>query len=79
MDTNPGAPMHWLKQRCDHARARLIFCRHEDNPILYDHEKQEWTPRGIEYLAKLDALTGARKERLRNGKWTQAEDVIYDN
>ncbi len=79
MDTNPGAPMHWLKQRCDQGRARLIFCKHEDNPILYDHATQVWTSRGIEYLAKLDALTGARKQRLRFGLWTQAEDIIYDN
>lgn len=79
MDTNPGAPMHWLKQRCDKGRARMIFCRHEDNPILYDHDTQAWTARGLEYLAKLDALTGARKQRLRFGLWTQAEDIIYDN
>lgn len=79
IDTNPGAPMHWLKQRCDHGRARMIFCKHEDNPILYDHATQQWTARGLEYLAKLDALTGARKQRLRFGLWTQAEDIIYDN
>jgi PBSX family phage terminase large subunit len=79
MDTNPGAPMHWLKQRCDKGRTRMIFCRHEDNPILYDHATQTWTERGLEYLAKLDALTGARKQRLRFGLWTQAEDIIFDN
>lgn len=79
MDTNPGPPMHWLKQRCDQNRARLIFCKHEDNPILFDHETQQWTERGIAYLAKLDQLTGARKQRLRFGLWTQAEDIIFDN
>lgn len=76
-DTNPSYPHHWLKKRCDRAQARMIFCQHEDNPRLYNPFTKEWTPEGLAYLAKLDALTGARKERLRYGKWVQAEGAVY--
>lgn len=66
-DTNPDAPSHWLKQRCNRGQTKLLESRHEDNPTV--------TPA---YLAKLDALTGPRKQRLRWGKWVQAEGVVYE-
>jgi phage terminase large subunit len=66
-DTNPSSPSHWLKQRCDSGRCRLLESRHEDNPAV--------TP---EYLARLDQLTGARWHRLRWGRWVQAEGIVYD-
>src|SRR5690349_4259246 len=72
-DTNPGAPSHWLKRRCDVGKCRLIESRHEDNPRLYDAARQQWTEEGKRYLATLDALTGARLQRLRHGRWVQAE------
>jgi phage terminase large subunit len=79
-DTNPSFPQHWLKQRCDRQQTRLIFCRHEDNPRLYDHAKQAWTTEGEEYVfTVLDNLTGARKDRLRHGRWVQAEGVVYED
>lgn len=77
-DTNPGPPRHWIKQRCDQGATKLLESRHEDNPTLYDHEREEWTPAGLVYIAKLDRLTGARKQRLRFGKWVQAEGVVYE-
>lgn len=78
-DTNPSFPTHWLKQRCDAGVTRLIFARHEDNPRLYSHLTGAWTDEGLSYLATLDRLTGIRRDRLRFGKWTQAEGIIYDN
>ncbi len=75
-DTNPSYPLHWLKQRCDTGQCRLIETRHEDNPVLYDG--RGWTPFGVEYLSKLDALTGPRKLRLRHGRWVQAEGVVFE-
>lgn len=66
-DTNPDAPHHWLKQRCNAGRTRLFESRHEDNPSV--------TP---EYLAKLDALTGVRYKRLRLGLWVAAEGQVYE-
>ncbi len=67
-DTNPDVPTHWLKQREAAGLIRFLESRHEDNPSV--------TP---EYLATLDALTGARKERLRFGRWVQAEGVVYES
>jgi phage terminase large subunit len=66
-DCNPAAPVHWLKQRCDQGRTRLLESRHADNPTVT-----------ADYLAKLDALTGVRLLRLRQGLWAAAEGLIYD-
>lgn len=66
-DCNPDAPTHWLKRRADRGMTLMLESRHEDNPTV--------TP---EYLAKLDALTGVRKERLRYGRWAAAEGIVYD-
>jgi phage terminase large subunit len=74
-DTNPDAPTHWIKQREKRGALRLIECRHEDNPTL--HRNGAWTEAGGRYLKVLDALTGVRKDRLRWGKWVQAEGVVY--
>ena len=78
IDTNPGHPQHWLKKRCDAGVTRLVKCRHEDNPILYDHEAGQWTERGLRYLAILDNLTGIRKKRKRFGLWVQSEGAVYE-
>ncbi len=75
-DTNPDRPKHWLKRRCDSGKCLLLESRHEDNPLLFDGTA--WTPVGLDYLAKLDALTGPRKQRLRYGRWVQAEGVVFD-
>jgi phage terminase large subunit len=65
-DCNPGAPTHWLNQRCESGATTRLRSRHEDNPTV--------TPA---YLATLDALTGARKLRLRHGKWVASEGAVY--
>lgn len=75
-DCNPDSPYHWLKQRCDRGQATIIYCKHEDNPALYDNG--EWTTLGKEYLQRLDNLTGVRKERLRYGRWAAADNLVYD-
>jgi len=77
-DTNPAQPAHWLKQRSDAGATVLMESRHEDNPRLYDHGAGAWTPEGVAYMARLDALTGVRKQRLRYGKWTSAEGLVYE-
>jgi len=38
-----------------------------------------WTDAGLKYIARLDGLSGARKLRLRYGKWAASEGQIYDN
>lgn len=77
-DTNPDRPTHWLKLRCDAGRCKMLDSRHVDNPRLWDAIKGEWTPEGLRYMARLDNLTGPRRARLRDGRWVQAEGVIYD-
>ena len=76
-DTNPGPPRHWLRMRCLRGTTLLLNSEHTDNPILWDADKLEWTELGVAYIARLDALTGVRKERLRYGRWVQAEGVVY--
>jgi hypothetical protein len=56
----------------------MIDCTHEDNPVLYDRAKGEWTKAGLVYIDTLDRLTGPRKDRLRFGKWVQAEGIVYE-
>lgn len=77
-DTNPSSPHHWLKQRCDSGRTKIIYCRHEDNPVLYDAVSGTWTDAGKAYIDRLDNLSGVRHERLRLGKWAAADGLIYD-
>ena len=76
-DTNPDVPTHWLKRRADEAKTLLIESRHEDNPVYFD-ERGRVTPVGRAYMATLDALTGVRRSRLRDGAWVAAEGVIYE-
>lgn len=76
-DCNPDAPMHWLHQRCDAARATVHFSRHEDNPRLFDPDRKAWTERGRTYIARLDRLTGVRRDRLRFGRRANVEGAVF--
>jgi phage terminase large subunit len=75
---NPAGPGHWLKRRAEAGRLTLIQSRHEDNPLLYDAATGSYTSFGRSYLAKLDALTGVRHQRLRLGLWVAAEGAVYE-
>ncbi|CAM5718262.1 phage terminase large subunit [Streptomyces fumanus] len=74
---NPSHPTHWIKQRCDQGTARMLVSRHRDNPA-YVNADGTFTEAGRAYFAKLDALTGVRKLRLRDGTWAAAEGLIYE-
>jgi len=76
-DTNPDVPTHWLKQRGNAGRTTFLESRHEDNPMMYNDDGTP-TERGVNYLAKLDALTGPRLQRLRYGAWVAAEGQIFE-
>ncbi len=76
-DCNPGAPTHWIKAREREGSLRLLESRHEDNPTLFDDDGRI-TDQGRKTLAILDSLTGVRRERLRFGRWVQAEGVVYE-
>jgi phage terminase large subunit len=76
LDCNPGSPSHWLHRAFETGWLRRLPMRHTDNPALYNLDGTP-TPCGVEYLGRLNDLTGVRRERLLCGKWVQAEGVIY--
>lgn len=77
-DTNPSSSIHWLKQRCERGTTHILESRHSDNPSIIDDDGKP-TATGAEYLSKLDALTGVRRLRLRDGLWAAAEGIIWDD
>lgn len=77
-DTNPDRENHWLNLRGRNGKTTVLESRHEDNPTLWDKERNAWTKEGEAYIGKLEALTGVRYKRLRKGLWVQAEGQIYD-
>lgn len=76
-DTNPGPPSHWIKQQAGKSHT-LFSSGHEDNPAIWDREAKAWTPKGSEYIARLDKLTGVRHKRLRHGLWVAAEGQVFE-
>lgn len=77
LDCNPDSPTHPLKLECEAGRMVMLHSRHEDNPRFFNADGT-MTPAGKEYMATLDALTGVRYLRLRQGIWAAAEGVIYE-
>lgn len=79
-DCNPASPLHWIMQRSLQGTLALWETYHKDNPLLWDEERQQWTPFGKEYLARLAAsLTGNERSRLLDGLWLQSEGVVYSD
>lgn len=77
LTTNPSHPSHWIKRRADEGALTMITSTHRDNPY-YVARDGSYTDAGREYMTKLDALTGTRRLRLRDGKWVSAEGQVYD-
>lgn len=74
-DCNPGAPTHWILHR---PSLELYTATHQDNPVLYDHEKEEWTDQGRRTISILSTMTGLRYKRGFLGLWAGAEGQIYE-
>jgi PBSX family phage terminase large subunit len=69
LTTNPDHPKHWIYQRLIKAgEARVITSSYRDNR----HNPAD-------YADTLNKLTGARRDRLLEGKWTQAEGMVYSD
>jgi phage terminase large subunit len=67
--TNPDGPTHWIKRRLiDGIEAHVYLSSAKDNPNL-----------PASYHDSLAQMTGIQRQRLLEGKWVQAEGVIYDN
>ncbi len=79
-DVNPWGPGHWLNQRANAKKMTRLLSRHEDNPLYWDREKNDWTQAGRDYvLGTLERLSGHRKQRLRYGKWVSADGQVYED
>lgn len=76
-DCNPSYPTHWIKRKSDSGELKMMFSRHEDNPVLWNPVTKQWTTKGSAYISKLDKLSGVRYKRLRLGLWAAAEGMIY--
>ena len=76
-DCNPDAPTHWIMQRSKEGLLKLWPTTHKHNPAMWDRTTQEWTESGRRYLARLDNLTGIRRQRLLDGIWVAAEGAVY--
>jgi hypothetical protein len=74
---NPAQPTHWIKGRADRGAMQWLHSRHRDNPAYFNLDGT-MTDAGADYMSKLDALTGVRRHRLRDGIWAAAEGVIYE-
>lgn len=74
-DCNPGAPTHWILHRKALKRFRQM---HEHNPSLFDQKTGQITPQGIRTMEALNALTGVRYKRGRQGLWVAAEGQVYE-
>lgn len=77
-DCNPEAPTHWIWARHLGGQLKLIESRHGDNPTLYDQATGLITPEGARTMERLGRLTGYRRARLLDGRWAQAEGVVFD-
>lgn len=67
--TNPDAPGHWInKELILGGNAKVWFSSAADNPF-----------NPPEYIDSLQRMQGVQRARLVEGKWVQAEGVIYDN
>lgn len=77
MATNPSAPSHWLKQRCNAGTCRILYSTYRDNPY-FTAPDGTLTAAGEDYMAKLDGLSGVRRKRLLDGTWCAAEGQIYE-
>ena len=75
-DCNPANAGHWLNQRCERGQTRRITTKLRDNPAYYDDDGV-LTEAGAAYLATLTSLTGPRRERWLEGRWTGTENAIY--
>jgi hypothetical protein len=77
-DCNPASHTHWILARRDEGKLTFFEAYHRDNPDLWDHEQEAWTPHGEARVERLRNLTGTRYLRLYLGMWAPPEGAIYD-
>jgi phage terminase large subunit len=77
-DCNPGPKQHWIRERAKVGSLKLVQTTHKDNPTLFDPATGKITEQGKRTMARLERLTGMRRERLLLGHWATAEGAVYD-
>jgi len=77
-DCNPAGSRHWIRDRSNKGKLKLIISRHQDNPTLYD-DNGVLTERGQRTMQTLQELSGVRYKRLFLGEWATAEGAVYEN
>lgn len=75
---NPDHPEHWIMKKVHAGDLRILYSVHEDNPYLIGKDGTR-TPDGEDYLGRLDALSGVRRLRYRDGVWAAAEGLVFDD
>lgn len=74
-DCNPGPPTSWILGR---QSLKIFHTTHKDNPTLWDHEADNWTPQGQRTMKILQSMTGLRYKRGYLGLWAGAEGQVYE-
>jgi len=78
MDCNPQSKTHWLYQKYEKGKLKMLTSFHQDNPMLFDKDTKDWTELGKEYLKTLSDLAGVRYRRLFLGEWCSAEGAVFE-
>lgn len=76
-DCNPGPADHWIVRRSQSGALLKLDTTHHDNPTLFD-ARNVITEQGQRSMAVLNALTGVRRLRLRDGLWVGAEGQFFE-
>jgi PBSX family phage terminase large subunit len=76
-DCNPASERHWIMRRFKQGKLHMIQSSLKDNPLWWDEVNQEWTESGLNYIGKLQALSGVMRARLFEGRWVGAEGAVY--
>jgi len=77
-DCNPAGSGHWIVRRANSGALQLLKSYHKENPALFDQRTGKITEQGKRTMATLDALTGHRRKRLRDGEWASPEGLVYE-
>jgi len=77
---NPDGQSHYIKtdyfDKIQEINGEEIFFSFEDNPLIYDEIKKGFKGDFVDKIKK--RFTGVFKLRMVEGKWANAEGVIYD-
>lgn len=88
-DPNPDHERHWIKlggyetvdgeETGEGTRWKLIKSTYRDNPIIWNHKLDCFTPEGEKQIGRLkESLNSVMAERLIEGNWCSFEGLIFD-